>query len=98
MENSQVYLLKNVKKFLSKFKKKFHPKYNSNLYFVTTTNYVGSYILKRLSKFNENFFSNIFWVISDFLGNLNYVNYKVFSNVKGDYEKIIVTWAFKKIF
>ena len=74
MENSQVYLLKNVKKFLSKFKKKkFHPKYNSNLYFVTTTNYVGSYILKRLSKFNENFFSNIFWVISDFLGNLNYV-------------------------
>lgn len=99
MENSQVYLLKNVKKFLSKFKKKeFHPKFDSNLYFVTTTNYVGSYILKRLSKFNENFFSNISWIVSDFLGNLNYINYKVFSNVTGNYEKIIVTWAFKKNF
>ena len=100
MENHQKELLENVKKFFSVFNKSSYPEKNSIFYLNTTSSFIGSYILKSLSKRkNSNFFSNSFIIAKDIIYTLNYINYKVYKSKKNfNYNKIIITWAFKNNF
>ncbi len=100
MENHQKELLENVKKFFSVFNKSSYPEKNSIFYLNTTSSFIGSYILKSLSKRKKsNFFSNSFIIAKDIIYTLNYINYKVYKSKKNfNYNKIIITWAFKNNF
>tara|TARA_B100000029_G_scaffold477734_1_gene523099 strand:+ start:6009 stop:7343 length:1335 start_codon:yes stop_codon:yes gene_type:complete len=101
MGNQQTELLKNARKFFSSFDNtNFYPHNNSIFYLVTTSTFIGSYLLNSLSKRkSSNFFSNSLVVIKDILYSLNYNNHRIYKSEKNlEYDKIIVTWAFENNF
>ena len=76
MDKIQFYLLKKIKKYSSIIEKKaFRSKYSSIIYFATYSNFIGSYILKKLVNLNDNnFFKNLNLIVKDFFFSLNYIN------------------------
>ena len=101
MRNQQIELLKNVRKFFSSFNNiNFTPHSNSIFYLGTTSTFIGSYLLKSLSKNkSSNFFSNSLVIIKDILYSLNYNSHRIYKSKKNlEYNKIIVTWAFENNF
>ena len=61
MDKEQIYLLKKIKKYFSKFESRiFKPKFNSIFYFATYSNFIGSYLIKKIAKIRDKkFFSNL---------------------------------------
>ena len=76
MDKIQLYLLKKIKKYSSTFENKaLKSKYSSIIYFATYSNFIGSYILKKLANVNDNnFFKNLNLIVKDFFFSLNYIN------------------------
>ncbi len=101
MRNHQTKLIKNVRKFFSSFNSmNYSPHNNSIFYLVTTSSFIGSYLLDSLSKEKSpNFFNNSLIIIKDILYSLNYNNHRIYKSEKNrEYNKIIVTWAFEDNF
>ncbi|MAV56389.1 MAG: hypothetical protein CMI79_02500 [Candidatus Pelagibacter sp.] len=101
IENQQILIFNKIKKIYKNFtKEKFHPNYDTPIYFNSSHNY--SFGLIQMKKFmgkDENFFSKLFILLKDFSYSM-FINNSKFENIKLDenFNKIIVTWAFKKNF
>ena len=101
MDKEQIYLLKKIKKYFSKFESRiFKPKFNSIFYFATYSNFIGSYLIKKIAKIRDKkFFSNLNLIFKDFFFSLNYMNsYLLFNNTPEKFDKLIITWAFSENF
>ena len=101
MDKIQLYLLKKIKKYSSTFENKaLKSKYSSIIYFATYSNFIGSYILKKLANVNDNnFFKNLNLIVKDFFFSLNYINcFLYFKKKPKKFDKLIVTWAFRENF
>jgi len=100
LDNSQVKLLKEIKKITNKFhKNKFNPFYDTPLYFNSYSDGVGLIVLKKLIGQKVNFFKSFFIILKDFLYSGYYDYYKIIDNNSiDDCNKIIITWAFKNNF
>ena len=68
MDKEQIYLLKKIRKYFSKYEDQFfRPKFNSIFYFATYSNFIGSYVIKKLAKiYDKNIFSNLNLIFKDF--------------------------------
>ena len=101
IKNQQILIFNKIKKIYKNFKKeKFHPNYDTPIYFNSSHNY--SFGLIQMKKFmgkDENFFSKLFILLKDFSYSM-FINNSKFENIKLDenFDKIVVTWAFKKNF
>ena len=101
MDKEQIYLLKKIKKYFSKFESRiFKPKFNSIFYFATYSNFIGSYLIKKIEKIRDKkFFSNLNLIFKDFFFSLNYMNsYLLFNDTPEKFDKLIITWAFSENF
>ena len=101
MDKEQIYLLKKIRKYFSKYEDQFfRPKFNSIFYFATYSNFIGSYVIKKLAKiYDKNIFSNLNLIFKDFFFSLNYINnYLRFKSIPEKFNKLIITWAFYENF
>ena len=96
MITDQVSLIKKTKFFQKNFdNEKYLPDKNSIFYISPYNDYIGSYILRKISNNNKySIFRNFKIIIKDFLYSLNYINHKIkFNNNNINYKKIFITWA-----
>tara|TARA_B100000242_G_C43048574_1_gene489619 strand:- start:120 stop:1451 length:1332 start_codon:yes stop_codon:yes gene_type:complete len=101
MDKEQIYLLKKMRKYFSKYENQFfRPKFNSIFYFATYSNFIGSYVIKKLAKiYDKNIFSNLNLIFKDFFFSLSYINnYLRFKSIPEKFNKLIITWAFYENF
>ncbi len=101
MEKEQVQLIKRAKKFMSSFNNEsYAPQKDSIFYFVTTSNFIGSYILNSLSNIkNQTIFKNFWIIFKDVFYSLNYSNFEIINPTKNyEYDKIVVTWGLQNNF
>ena len=100
MKNNQIQLIKNVKFFFSSFCGMSYFPNNNSIFYLGTNSVFGSYLLNSLAKSNSStFFKNIYIVIKSILYSRNYNNHKIYkSGEEYQYNRIIVTWAFKNNF
>ena len=98
--NSQIKLLKEIKKITNKFhKNEFNPFYDTPLYFTSYSDGAGLIVLKKLAGQKVNFFKSFFFILKDFLYSGYYDYYKIIESTNtNDCNKIIITWAFKNNF
>ena len=65
--NSQIKLLKEIKKITNKFhKNKFNPFYDTPLYFTSYSDGAGLIVLKKLTGEKVNFFKSFFFYFKRF--------------------------------
>ena len=101
MDRKQIHLLLNIRKYFSNFKSSnYEPQYDSLFYLATYSNFIGSYILRKLARTKSlSFFNNFSIVIKDIFFSLNYLNFSLSKKkIQNDYNQIIVTWAFENNF
>ena len=101
MSNAQTKLIFKIKKNFSSFRNlKYSPEFDNIFYPASYTNSIGSNFLKnfKLNK-KSNFLKNFFIILKDVFYSLYYINHTIYSNGEvQDYDKIVVTWAFKENF
>lgn len=101
MDKIQLNLLLKIRKyFLILNNYNYKPKYNSIFYLASYSNFIGSYVLKKIANIqNNNFLKNFIIILKDIIFSLKYMNHSLyFNNIPAKYDKLIVTWAFKDNF
>ncbi len=101
MDKIQLNLLSKIRKyFLIRNNYNYKPKYDSIFYLASYSNFIGSYVLKKIANVqNNNFLKNLIIILKDIIFSLKHMNHSIyFNDIPAKYEKLIVTWAFKDNF
>ncbi|MBD1138283.1 hypothetical protein IDH18_01610 [Pelagibacterales bacterium SAG-MED41] len=100
MRDKQLNLLFQLKNYSKQFQQKsFAPELDNVIYFPSFTNCIGTHIVERFSDTKKNILEKISIIIKDILYSKNYTSHLLYFNKSfKDYNKIIVTWAFKENF
>ncbi len=100
MKDEQLDLLFKLKNYTKKFQQKnFSPQLDNIIYFPSFTSCVGTHIVERFSNTRKNFFEKVSIILKDIFYSKNYTKHSLYFNRSfKDYNKIIVTWAFKDDF
>ena len=98
-KDAQIELIDKFKNYLVKFDSNyFEPEKNSLFYPATYSECIGSYILRKKYNEKKDFFKNIKIILNDIFYSLRYKKIEEVEK-KSDlfYDKLFVTWAFRKI-
>ncbi len=101
MDKIQFNLLFKIRRyFLILNNYSYKPKYDSIFYLATYSNFIGSYVLKKIANIqNNNLLKNLIIILKDITFSLKYINHSLYyNNIPPKYDKLIVTWAFKDNF
>ena len=76
MDKIQLNLLLKIRKyFLILNNYNYKPKYNSIFYLASYSNFIGSYVLKKIANIqNNNFLKNFIIILKDIIFSLKYMN------------------------
>ena len=100
-EKNQLFYLKLVKKFYDKYKvNNYYPHFDTPIYLASYLGQtINSNLMKKIIGLNYNYFKNFYSNLKDFLYSIHYTSFIIKNeNTKFFYDKVIITWAFKKDF
>ena len=97
---NQLFYLKLVKKFYDKYKvNNYYPHFDTPIYLASYLGQtINSNLMKKIIGLNYNYFKNFYSNLKDFLYSIHYTSFIIKNeNTKFFYDKVIITWAFKRI-
>ena len=100
-ERNQLNYLKQIKKFYDGYKfRKYYPYFDTPIYLAAySKDSIGINLINKITKSNQSFFNKALNIIRDTFYSTYFSSYKTFYQKNNFfYDKIIITWAFKKDF